>query len=169
MFPIEAIVLRKILLDHHRVVMTCFSREYGKIDIFHRENTKGTRLDTLSLFTGQVRTKEHNTLSSLYKIHSFQPENDYHLYDVTGWLVSVLFSLLPHGLPYPRLFQILKTLLNNQKTCREDVLLFLIQMCRDFGITQSWVEDYYDVLQSEEGYKKTRSDIEGWIFAYQKS
>lgn len=95
MFPIEAIVLRKIRIDDRRVVITCFSSEYGKIDVFHRESPSTTRLDTLSHFTGQIRTKEHNTVSSIYRTTSFNPDGNYDLYDLAGWSVAVLYTLLP--------------------------------------------------------------------------
>lgn len=160
MFPIEAIVLRKIRIDSQRVVLTCFSSEYGKIDIFHRETPSVTRLDTLSHFTGQIRTKEHNTLSSIYRTTSFTPLGDYNLYDLAGWSVAILYTLLPLGLPYPRLFQVLKSITINHATCHHDILLFLIQTCRDFGIAQCDVSHYAILLQDESGQRQARSDIE---------
>lgn len=96
MYPLEAIILRKVRIDERKVVLTCFSSEYGKIDIFHRETPSMTRLDTLSYFTGQIRTKEHNTLTSIYKMKAFLPAGDYNLYDLAGWSVAVLYTLLPH-------------------------------------------------------------------------
>ena len=169
MFPLEAIVLRKIRIDDHRVVLTCFSREYGKIDIFHRESPSTTRLDTLAHFTGQIRTREHNTLSSIYRSTSFTPVGDYNLYDLAGWSVAILYTLLPLGLPYPRLFQILKSITINHTTCHHDILLFLIQTCRDFGITQCDVHQYALLLEHEDGQKQARTDIESWIRAYHAS
>lgn len=160
MFPIEAIVLRKVRIDGQRVVITCFSSEYGKIDIFHRETPSITRLDTLSYFTGQIRTKEHNTLSSLYRTIFFTPAGNYDLYDLAGWSVAVLYTLLPLGLPYPRLFQVLKSITINHATCHHDILLFLIQTCRDFGITKCDIHNYVSLLQDEKGQKQARSDIE---------
>ncbi len=169
MFPIEAIVLRKIRIDGQRVVLTCFSSEYGKIDIFHRESPSTTRLDTLSHFTGQIRTKEHNTLSSIYRTTSFTPSGNYDLYDLAGWSVAILYTLLPLGLPYPKLFQVLKSITINHATCNHDILLFLIQTCRDFGIAQCDISQYAVLLQDEDGQKQARSDIEGWISAYRAS
>lgn len=169
MFPIEAIVLRKIRIDDRRMVLTCFSSEYGKIDIFHRETPSMTRLDTLSHFTGQIRTKEHNTLSSIYRTTSFTPVGNYDLYDLAGWSVSILYTLLPLGLPYPRLFQVLKSITINHATCHHDILLFLVQTCRDFGIAQCSINDYTNLLQHEDGQKQTRQDIEQWISAYRAS
>ncbi len=130
MFPLEAIVLRKFRIDDRRVVLTCFSREYGKIDVFHRETPSVISLDTLSHFTGQIRTKEHNTLSSIYRTTSFTPEGNYDLYDLAGWSVAILYTLLPLGLPYPRLFQVLKSITMGQEIYHHDILLFLIQTCR---------------------------------------
>ncbi|MCB9807311.1 recombination protein O N-terminal domain-containing protein [Candidatus Peribacteria bacterium] len=95
MFPVEAIVLRKIRIDGNRVVLTCFSSEYGKIDIFHRDSPNRISLDTLSHFTGQIRTKEHNTLSNVYRITPFTPNGNYNLYDLAGWTVAILYTLLP--------------------------------------------------------------------------
>ncbi len=169
MFQIEAIVLRKIRIDGHKMVLSCFSREYWKIDIFHRESPSTTSLDTLSHFTGQIRTKEHNTLSNIYKTTSFTPKWNYDLYDLAGWLVAVLYSLLPHWLPYPRLFEILKSITINHTTCHHDILLFLIQTCRDFGIVQCDMNHYANLLQNNEGQKQARSDIEWWISAYKAS
>jgi len=169
MFPIEAIVLRKIRIDDRRVVLTCFSSEYWKIDIFHRETPSVTRLDTLSHFTGQIRTKEHNTLSNIYRTTSFTPAGDYNLYDLAGWSVAVLYTLLPLGLPYPRLFQFLKSITVNGTTHEHDILLFLIQTCRDFGIVQCDMNHYATLLQNEDGQKQARSDIEWWISAYRAS
>ncbi len=169
MFPIEAIVLRKIRIDDRRVVLTCFSSEYWKIDIFHRETPSITRLDTLSHFTGQIRTKEHNTLSNIYRTTSFTPAGDYNLYDLAGWSVAVLYTLLPLGLPYPRLFHLLKSITINGTTHEHDILLFLIQTCRDFGIVQCDMNHYATLLQNEDGQKQARSDIEWWISAYRAS
>ncbi len=160
MFPIEAIVLRKIRIDDRRVVLTCFSSEYGKIDIFHRETPSVTRLDTLSQFTGQIRTKEHNTLSNIYRTTSFTPAGDYNLYDLAGWSFAVLYTLLPLGLPYQRLCQFLKSITVNGTTHEHDILLFLIQTCRDFGIVQCDMNHYATLLQNEDGQKQARSDIE---------
>lgn len=160
MFPIEAIVLRKVRIDDRRMVLTCFSSEYGKIDIFHRESPSSTSLDTLSHFTGQIRTKEHNTLSNIYRTTSFTPIGDYDLYDLAGWSIAVLYSLLPHGLPYPKLFQLLKSITINHATCHHDILLFLIQTCRDFGIVQCDMNHYATLLQDKEGQKQARTDIE---------
>jgi len=169
MFPIEAIVLRKIRIDGHRMVLTCFSSEYWKIDIFHRESPSTTSLDTLSHFTGQIRTKEHNTLSGIYRVTSFTPKGNYDLYDLAGWSVAVLYTLLPLGLPYPKLFQILKSITINHATCHHDILLFLIQTCRDFGIVQCSMDHYANLLQHEEWQKQARSDIEWWISTYRAS
>lgn len=169
MFPIEAIILRKVRIDDRRVVLTCFSSEYGKIDVFHRESLSTTRLDTLSHFTGQIRTKEHNTLSNIYRTTSFTPVGDYNLYDLAGWSVAILYTLLPLGLPYPRLFQILKSITINHATCHHDILLFLIQTCRDFGIVQCDINHYVTLLQDENGQRQARSDIESWISAYRAS
>ena len=160
MFPIEAIVLRKIRIDGHRMVLTCFSSEYGKIDIFHRESPSTTSLDTLSHFTGQIRTKEHNTLSSIYRTTSFTPQGNYDLYDLAGWSVAILYTLLPLGLPYPRLFQVLKSITINHAICHHDILIFLVQTCRDFGIVQCDLSHYATLLQHEDGQKQARSDIE---------
>ena len=169
MFPIEAIVLRKIRIDDRRVVLTCFSSEYGKIDVFHRETPSMTRLDTLSHFTGQIRTREHNTISNIYRTSSFTPVGDYNLYDLAGWSVAILYTLLPLWLPYPRLFQVLKSITINHATCHHDILLFLIQTCRDFGIAQCDMSYYASLLQNEDGQKQARCDIEGWIQAYRVS
>lgn len=160
MFPIEAIVLRKVRIDTQRVVLTCFSSEYGKIDVFHRESPSVTRLDTLSHFTGQIRTKEHNTLSNIYRTTSFTPTGDYNLYDLAGWSVAILYTLLPLGLPYPRLFQFLKSITMSQAICDHDILLFLIQTCRDFGIVQCDMSHYATLLQDEDGQRQARNDIE---------
>ena len=169
MFPLEAIVLRKVRIDDRRVVLTCFSHEYGKIDIFHRESPSVTRLDTLSYFTGQIRTREHNTLSNLYRSTCFTPAGDYSLYDLAGWSVAILYTLLPHGLPYPKLFHILKSITQNHTTCHHDILLFLIQTCRDFGIVQCDMDHYATLLENHEGQKQARNDIESWINAYKAS
>lgn len=169
MYPLEAIILRKVRIDERKVVLTCFSSEYGKIDVFHRETPSITRLDTLSYFTWQIRTKEHNTLTNIYKMKAFLPTGDYNLYDLAGWSVAVLYTLLPHGLPYPKLFQILKSITINHDTCHHDILLFLIQTCRDFGIVQCDINHYAALLQNEDGQKQARSDIEWWISAYRAS
>lgn len=169
MFPLEAIVLRKIRIDGQRMVLTCFSSEYGKIDIFHRESPSTAKLDTLSHFTGQIRTREHNTLSSIYRTTSFTPTGNYDLYDLAGWSVAILYTLLPLGLPYPRLFQVLKSITINHATCHHDILLFLIQTCRDFGIAQCDMNHYASLLQNAEGQKQARIDIESWISAYRAS
>jgi recombinational DNA repair protein (RecF pathway) len=169
MFPLEAIVLRKIRIDERRIILTCFSSEYGKIDIFHRESPSIVWLDTLSHFTGQIRTKEHNTISNIYRVTSFAPRGNYDLYDLAGWSVSILYNLLPLGLPYPKLFQILKSVTINSTTYHHDILLFLIQTCRDFGIVQCDLHHYVDILQHEDGQKQVRSDIEWWVNAYMAS
>jgi recombinational DNA repair protein (RecF pathway) len=169
MFPIEAIILRKIRIDERRIVMTCFSSEYGKIDIFHRESPGTAKLDILSHFTGQIRTKEHNTLSSIYRMTGFSPTGNYELYDAAGWCVSVLYSLLPLGLPYPKLFQLLKNIVHDSSLEHHDFLYFLLHTCRDFGITNCDIVSYIDLLGTKDGQLKVRCDIEGWISAYKVS
>lgn len=166
MFPIEAIVLKKHRIHNNKIVITCFSREYGKIDIFHTERWNMVHLDTLSFFTGQIRTKEHNTLVNIYRVIGFLPLGNYDLYDLSGWLVSILYQLLPHGLAYPRLFQILKNITVQHETCHHDILLFLIQTCCDFGIVRCNIDDYKHILQSDEGQKQVKYEIEGWIKSY---
>lgn len=96
MYPLEAIVLKKNRIDEHRWVISCFSSEYGKIDIFHGETKGSPKLDTLSHFTGRIMTKEKNTLSQIYTLDSFAPGETYEIYDIAGWSVSILYALLPH-------------------------------------------------------------------------
>jgi hypothetical protein len=95
-YPLEAIVLKKNRIDEHRWVISCFSSEYGKIDIFHGETKGSPKLDTLTHFTGRIITKEKNTLSQIYTLESFTPCETYEIYDIAGWSVSVLYALLPH-------------------------------------------------------------------------
>lgn len=150
MFPLEAIILKKTRIDEQRVVMTAFSSEYGKIDIFHKENPRNTRLDTLSYFTGQIRTKEHNTLTNIYRTVPFSSSGNYDLYDLAGWSVSILYNLLPLGLPYPKLFQILRNIVHNKEVSNHDFLLFLLHTCHDFGITKCNLGDYISKLANIE-------------------
>lgn len=169
MFPLEAIVLRKTRIDEQRFALTCFSSEYGKIDTFYREWRWQIKLDTLSYFVGQIRTKEKNTLSSIYKTFSFGPVQKYEIYDLAGWLVSVLYTLLPLGLPYPKLFQLLKSLILTNTIKQDEILLFLIQTCRDFGITRCDIREYIQILEHNQGQSQARQDIESWIEAYKSS
>lgn len=169
MYPIEAIVLKKNRISEHRLVCTCFSSEYGKIDIFYAESKGSPKLDTLSHFTGRIMTKEKNTLSQIYKIDSFSPSNTYEVYDVAWWSVSVLYALLAHGLPYPKLFQLLVSILKKDCITLHDFLLFLIQTCRDFGITQCNISEYAERLQNSTEHPKIRLEIENWVQAYKVS
>lgn len=82
MYTIEGIILRKSRIDEHRVVVSCFSSEYGKIDIFGRETPSVPRLDTLTHFTGRIMTKEKNTLTQISSLRAFTPQGDYALYDL---------------------------------------------------------------------------------------
>ncbi len=81
-YPIEAVVLKKNRISENRLVFTCFSSEYGKIDIFYTESKGSPKLDTLSHFTGRIMTKEKNTLSQIYKVSCFSSTNTYEVYDV---------------------------------------------------------------------------------------
>lgn len=91
---------------------------------------------------------------------SFSPEGDYELYDIAGWSVSVLHTLLAHGLPYPKLFQLLTAILKKDTVALHDFFLFLIQTCRDFGITQCNLSEYATRLQDSNEYPKIRQEIE---------
>lgn len=169
MYPIEAIILKKHRINEQKIVYTCFSSEYGKIDVFYTERKGNPKLDTLSYFTGRIMTKEKNTLSQIYKITSFSPESNYELYDTAGWSVSVLHTLLAHGLPYPKLFQLLTAILRKDTIALHDFFLFLIQTCRDFGITQCNLSEYATRLQNIDEYPKIRQEIEGWVQNFQIS
>ena len=169
MYPIEAIVLKKNRISEHRLVFTCFSSEYGKIDVFYQESKGSPKLDTLSHFTGRIMTKEKNTLSQIYKITSFASSNTYEVYDIAGWSVSILYGLLAHGLPYPKLFQLLTSILEKETLTLHDFLLFLIQTCRDFGITQCDIRDYAMRLQDTSEHSKIRLEIENWVQHYKLS
>lgn len=169
MYPIEAIVLKKNRINEHRLVFTCFSSEYGKIDIFYTESKGSPKLDTLSHFTGRIITKERNTLSQIYKISSFSSSNTYEVYDIAGWSASILYGLLAHWLPYPKLFQLLTSILEKEILTLHDFLLFLIQTCRDFGITQCNISEYALRLQDAKEYWKIRHEIENWIQHYRLS
>lgn len=169
MFPIEAIVLKKSRIENNKVVISCFSREYGKIDVFHKESSSMINLDTLCFFTGQVKTKTHNTLTNVYRTIIFTPMSNYDLYELSGYLVSVLYKLLPYGVAYPRLFQFLKNITINHETCNHDLLLFLVQTCHDFGIMSNKIEDYSLLLENTEGQKKVKYEIEMWVNAYIRS
>lgn len=169
LFPVEAIVLRKVRITESSTVLTCFSHEYGKIDMFFRESSRRSHLDTLSYFTGQIQTKEKNTLTSIYRSTSFENLWGYPLYELAGWTIATLYRLLPLGLPYPRLFKILKALATNKTTECSDILLFLVQTCKDFGIAQCETEYYASLIQNPEGQLQVRQDIEAWIEAYQAS
>ncbi|MFA6079954.1 MAG: hypothetical protein WC753_00535 [Candidatus Gracilibacteria bacterium] len=168
-YPLEAIVLKKNRIDEHRWVISCFSSEYGKIDIFHGETKGSPKLDTLTHFTGRIITKEKNTLSQIYTLESFTPCETYEIYDIAGWSVSVLYALLPHGLPYPKLFQLLKSILQKDTATLSDFFIFLLQTCRDFGITRCDITEYALRLQDRGEHKKIREDIERWVHAYQVS
>ena len=169
MYPLEAIVLKKNRIDEHRWVISCFSSEYGKIDIFHGETKGSPKLDTLSHFTGRIMTKEKNTLSQIYTLDSFAPGETYEIYDIAGWSVSILYALLPHWLPYPKLFQLLKSIHQKDTATLGDFFIFLLQTCRDFGITQCNITEYALRIQDKAEHKKIREDIEGWVHAYQVS
>jgi len=169
MYPIEAIVLKKNRIDEHRWVISCFSSEYGKIDIFHGETKGSPKLDTLSHFTGRIMTKEKNTLSQIHTLGSFAPCETYEIYDIAGWSVSLLYTLLPHGLPYPKLFQLLTSILQKESTSLPDFLLFLIQTCRDFGITRCNIGEYAVRLQDTKEHVKIRLEIECWVQNYKLS
>lgn len=168
-YPIEGVILRKNRIDDHRVVVSCFSREYGKIDIFAREKWGQVRFDILTHFTGQILTKEKNSLSQIYSFHPFCTQSRYDIYDIAGWWVSLLITLLPHGLPYPRLFQFLKAMLYNKQHEHNDWLLFLVQTCCDFGITSCNIEEYVADIQDPTNHMRIRADIESWIQAYRAS
>jgi len=169
MYPIEAIVLKKNRISENKLVVTCFSSEYGKIDIFYTESRGSPKLDTLSHFTGRIMSKEKNTLSQIYKISSFASSNTYEVYDIAGWSVSVLYTLLAHGLPYPKLFQLLTSILEKETLTLHDFLLFLLQTCRDFGITQCDIREYVAKLQDTNEHAQIRLEIENWIQAYKIS
>jgi recombinational DNA repair protein (RecF pathway) len=169
MYPIEAVVLRKNRISEHRLVFTCFSSEYGKIDVFYTDSKGSPKLDTLSHFTGRIMTKEKNTLSQIYKISSFASSDTYEIYDIAGWSVSILYSLLAYGLPYPKLFQLLTAVLEKNTLTRHDFLLFLIQTCRDFGITQCNIGEYAVRLQDASEHPKIRLEIEAWVNSYKLS
>ena len=100
MFPVDAIVLKKTRIDGQRIVLTCFSSEFGKIDMFYRESLREARLDVLSRFTGQVRTKDKNTLTQIYRCTPIFPPNTYEVAEMLGWSASILYHILPAGLPY---------------------------------------------------------------------
>jgi recombinational DNA repair protein (RecF pathway) len=34
LYPIEAVVLKKYRINQNKLIITCFSKEYGKIDVF---------------------------------------------------------------------------------------------------------------------------------------
>ncbi len=169
MYPIEAIVLKKNRISEHRLVFTCFSSEYGKIDVFYTDSKGSPKLDTLTHFTGRIMTKEKNTLSQIYKISSFSSSNTYEVYDIAGWSVSILYTLLAHGLPYPKLFQLLTSILEKETLTLHDFLLFLIQTCRDFGITQCNIGEYAVRLQDNNEHAKIRLEIENWVQTYKLS
>jgi recombinational DNA repair protein (RecF pathway) len=169
MYPIEAIVLKKNRISEHRLVFTCFSSEYGKIDVFYTDSKGSPKLDTLSHFTGRIMTKEKNTLSQIYKISSFAQSNTYEVYDIAGWSVSILYTLLAHGLPYPKLFQLLTSILEKETLTLHDFLLFLLQTCRDFGITQCNIGEYAVRLQDTNEHPKIRLEIETWVQNYKLS
>ncbi len=169
MYQIEAIVLKKNRISDNRLVFTCFSSEYGKIDMFYTESKWSPKLDTLSHFTGRIMTKEKNTLTQIYKMSSFASSNTYAIYDIAGWSVSILYALLAHGLPYPKLFQLLTSILEKETLTLHDFLLFLIQTCRDFGITQCDIREYAVRLQDLNEHSKIRLEIENWVNSYKIS
>jgi len=169
MYPIEAVILKKNRISDNKLVFTCFSSEYGKIDIFYTETKGSPKLDTLSHFTGRIMTKEKNTLSQIYKMSSFATSNDFEVYDIAGWSVSILYTLLAHGLPYPKLFQLLTSILEKETLTLHDFLLFLIQTCRDFGITQCNIWEYAVRLQDHNEHAKIRLEIETWVNSYKLS
>lgn len=82
MYTIEAIVLKKHRINDNKIIYTCFSREYGKIDIFFTEKKQTLRLDTLSHFTGKIITKDKNTLSQIYSLSPFSPKDTYEIYEI---------------------------------------------------------------------------------------
>lgn len=48
-------------------------------------------------------------------------------------------------------------------------LLFLIQTCRDFGITKCDIREYADRLTDPLHHDHVRADIQGWIDTYHLS
>ncbi len=114
-------------------------------------------------------TKEKNTLTQIYKMSSFASSDTYAIYDIAGWSVSILYALLAHGLPYPKLFQLLTSILEKETLTLSDFLLFLIQTCRDFGITQCDIHEYASRLQDSDEHPKIRLEIEHWVQNYKLS
>ncbi len=139
MFKIDAIVLKKNYIKENNIIITLFSKDFGKINVWFKESKLKSPIDIWNIINCLVKTKNNINICDSYKIKICIDYSNLNFKSIQNILdlLNYIYQLIPENLPLEDIF-------NDYKYCtsfleKNDLNTKIIELLKLKLIKKTWI------------------------------